>query len=230
MNVIKPKMKDTEHSDDFRTWIPSSFDSFMIELNSIINSCEGADPLPLFRGQTNYEWLLDSSFVRNCIKHIFNVPDYNSLKKEIRHSISFHRTIVSLILLKFGTVWKPSKELFEKEKSDCIDPWYELLKNLQQYPEKDYFVSGTFLLDWSISKDIALYFATYNGRREQRLISQGHGAVWVCDAVATGKTWQTKKLGNMLSLMSSEEFLNGNKTFPLLFHPQKQTYQPRSIY
>ena len=29
--------------------------------------------------------------------------------------------------------------------------------------------------------------------------------------------------------MNSEEFLNGNKTFPLLFHPPKQTFQPRSI-
>ena len=57
----------------------------------------------------------------------------------------------------------------------------------------------------------------------------GDGAVWICDAVATGKTLQTKKLGEILSLMSSGEFLDGNKTFPLLFHPPKQTFQPRSI-
>ena len=228
MRIIQPKLKSTDHSDDLREWVPSSFDSFLTELDHIINSCEGKDPVPLFRGQTNYEWLLDSIFVRNCIKHIFAISDYNELKNEIRHTVSFHRTITSLLLLKFGTVWKPSQESFEREKSDDIDPWFELLKNLQQYPEKDYFINGTFLVDWSRSKDIALYFATYTGKGVTRNASSGHGAVWIYDAAATGNILQTKKLGEILSLMSSEEFLNGNKTFPLLFHPPKQTFQPRS--
>ena len=103
------------------------------------------------------------------------------------------------------------------------------MKNLQQYPERDCFINGTFLVDWSCSKDIALYFATYRGKSESRSVSSGNGAVWICDATATGKTLQTKKLGEILSMMNSEEFLNGNETFPLLFHPHNQTYQPRSI-
>ncbi len=61
-----------------------------------------------------------------------------------------------------------------------------------------------------------------------RRICQDHGALWIYDAVATGKTLQTKQLGDILTMMSSEEFFNGNKTFPLLFHPPKQTYQPRA--
>ena len=229
MRIIQPKLKSTEHSDDLREWVPSSFDSFLIELDHIISSCDGEDPAPLFRGQTNYEWFVDSTFVRNCIQHIFTIPDYHKLKNEIRLTVSFHRTITSLHLLKFGTVWKPSQESFEREKYDDIDPWFELLKNLQQYPERDYFINGTFLVDWSRSKDIALYFATYRGKGETRSVSSGNGAVWIFDAVSTGKTLQTKKLGEILSLMSGEEFLNGNKTFPLLFHPPKQTFQPRSI-
>ena len=229
MRIIQPKLKSTEHSDDFREWVPSSFDAFLSELDHIISSCEGEDPAPLFRGQTDYEWFVDSMFVRNCIQHIFTISDYHKLKNEIRHTVSFHRTITSLLLLKFGTVWKPSQKSFEMEKHDGIDPWFELLKNLQQYPERDYFINGTFLIDCSRSKDIALYFATYSGKGEARVISSGHGALWICDAAATGKTLQTKKLGEILSLMSSEEFLTGNKTFPLLFHPPKQTFQPRSI-
>jgi hypothetical protein len=102
------------------------------------------------------------------------------------------------------------------------------MKTLQQYPEKDYFIHGTLLLDWSRSKDIALYFATYKGKSEKRTVSSGHGALWIYDAGATGKTRQTKKLGEILSLMNSEEFMSGKKTFPLLFHPPRQTYQPRS--
>ena len=229
MNLIKPKRKSTEHSPDYREWIPSSFESYLIEFEHIICSCEGDDPSLLFRGQTNYEWFVDSSFVRNCIQHIFDIQDYHILKREIRQTVSFHRTIASLILLKFGTVWKPSRESMERENIDDIDPWFELLKNLQQYPEKDYFINGTFLLDWSRSKEIALYFATYKGKGEARSVSSGHGAVWIYDAVATGKTLQTNKIGEILSLMRSEDFLNGNKTFPLLFYPPKQTFQTRSI-
>ena len=229
MKLIKPKLNSTVHSPDFREWVPSSFKSFLIELDHIINSCEGDDPAPLFRGQTNYEWFVDSTFVRNCIKKVFDLPDYYKLNKRIRRSVSFHRALTSLILLKFGTVGNPSKESFERERLDDIDPWFEWLKNLQQYPERDAFIKGTFLLDWSRTKDIAIYFATYSGKGETRAISSVHGALWICDAAATGKTLQTKKLGEILSLMSGEEFLNGNRTFPLLFHPPKQTFQPRSI-
>lgn len=55
MRIVQPKLKSTEHSDDLREWVPSSFDSFLIELDHIISSCEGKDPAPLFRGQTNYK-------------------------------------------------------------------------------------------------------------------------------------------------------------------------------
>ena len=187
MQLITPKQKSTIHSPDYREWRPSSFESFLIELDHIIKSCEGDDPAPLFRGQTNNEWFVDSTFVRNCIQKIFDIPDYHRLNKKLRQAVSFHRAITSLILLKFGTVGKPSKESFERERVDDIDPWFEWLKNLQQYPESDHFIKGTFLLDWSISKDIALYFATYSGKGDARSVSPGHGAVWVCDAAATGK-------------------------------------------
>jgi len=229
MDLIRPIFESTEHSPDFREWAPSSFEGFLEELEHITKSCEGHDPLPLFRGQANYEWLVDSTLVRNSIRQIFDVPDYHKLSKKIRQSVSFHRTMTSMVLLKFGTVWNPSQEAIDRERVDDIDPWFELLKNLQQYPEKDYFINGTFLLDWTRSKDIALYFATYHGKGNERAISPGHGALWVFDAVSTGKTLQTLKVKDILSLMGGAEFLNGNKTLPLLFHPAKQTFQPRSV-
>lgn len=228
MEQIKPKFESTDHSQDFREWCPSSFESFLAELNHIVDSCEGPDPEPLFRGQTNSEWHLDSTFVRCCIQHLFHISDHHTLPKEVRQSVAFHKTIASLFFLKFGTILKPSQEYFEREKDDGIDPWFELLKNLQQYPDRDRLINGTFLLDWSLSKDIALYFAVYKGKDEERQVSPGHGALWICDAVATGKTLQQKKLGDIIAMMKGDEFLNGNKTFPLLFYPPKQTFQPRS--
>lgn len=229
MRLISPKLKSTQHSDDLREWMPNAFDNFLIEIDHVINSCEGSNPAPLFRGHTNYEWLVDSTIVRNSIQHIFKISDYHKLSPKIRHTVSFHRALASIILLKFGTVSCTSKELIEREKSEGIDPWFEIMKHLQQYPEEDQFINGTFLLDWSLSKDIALYFATYQGKYKQRTISPNHGAVWIYDSVSTGKTLQIVKVGKILSLMSSEEFLNADKTFPLIIHPNPQTRQPRSI-
>ncbi len=132
MKIFQPKLKSTVYSDDLREWVPSSFESFLTELDYIISSCEGEDPVPLFRGQTNYEWFVDSTFVRNCIQHIFTISDYHKLNDEIRHTVSFHRAITSLLLLKFGTACKPSQELFEREKHDVTDPLFHPPKQTLQ--------------------------------------------------------------------------------------------------
>jgi hypothetical protein len=156
MKTIQPKLKTTEHSDDLREWFPSSFDSFLVELDHIISSCEGEDPTSLYRGQTNSEWFVDSTFVRNCIQHIFNISDYHKLTEQIRHTISFHKTIANLFLLKFGTVWKPSQEAFEREKSDGIDPWFELMKTSNNTQRK--ITSYMALFYWTgVVLKISLY-------------------------------------------------------------------------
>jgi hypothetical protein len=229
MKLIHPKIKSTGCSPDGRHWVPTSFRNFLVELDHAAAACEGADPATFFRGQSNYEWPLDSSFVRFAIPRLFGLSAYQMLSKSIRQSKEFHRTISSLLLLKFGTLSKPSDEAVNTEKSHNIDPWYEFLKNLQQYPEKDSFIKGTFLIDWTGKRDIALYFATFDGRGSSREITNMHGAVWVLDAVATGKTWQTNKLGELLQLMASPEHFNAEKTFPLIYHPKNQTHQPRAV-
>jgi hypothetical protein len=133
-------------------------------------------------------------------------------------------------LWQFQTNLKPSRELSELEKSDGADALYELMKNIQQYPERYSFKDGTFLIDWTLCKDIALYFATYKGRGKKRTVSDGHGAIWICDTGAIGNVLhRTKPLREILSLMNSEEFLEGNKPLPLIIHPAKQTPQLRAI-
>lgn len=229
MKPISPKIKSTGCSADGRHWVPTSFKNLLTELDHITASCEGANPATFYRGQSNYEWPLDSSFLRFAIPHLFGISNYLTLSKSIRQSKEFHRTISSLLLLKFGTLSKPSEEAISAEKSHDIDPWYEFLKNLQQYPEKDSFIRGTFLLDWTGNRDIALYFATYDGKGVNREVTTTHGTVWVLDAVATGRTWQMDKLGNLLHLMTSPEHCNAEKTFPLIYHPNNQTHQPRSV-
>ncbi|MDR4481793.1 MAG: hypothetical protein R3B95_00780 [Nitrospirales bacterium] len=227
MKIISPKLSSTQHSSDLRAWCPSSFESFLFEMDHIINSCEGKDPFPLFRGQINSGWFLDSKFLRFSIKRLFKLTNHHQLPEKMRQNISFHKVMTYLFLLK-GTIGKPSQELLEAEKVYAIDPWFEWFKHLQQYPENDRFINGTFLLDWTWSKNIGLYFATYEGRGRNRVVSSGDGALWIYDAVSTGQILQTKKLDEIMAMMENAEFLNGDKTFPLIFHPTTQIIQSRS--
>lgn len=229
MKRVDPAVKTTVCSPDLREWVPSSVDNFLRECDRIVKSAEAEDHLVLFRGQSDSEWLLDSTLVRDCMVRLFGFPRVPS---SIRQQVSFHRLIASLILMKFGTIWKPSKEAFEKEKSHGIDPWFELLKHVQQYPEKYEhinFAKGTFFLDWTIAQDIGLYFAVFDGPRGSQKIASSDGALWIYDSSATGNILQEEKLCKIMLLMSSGEYLNGDRTFPLMFHPMKQTKQYRAL-
>jgi len=123
--------------------------------------------------------------------------------------MDYHRVVLNILLLKFGVIVRPPHEHMSGH-----DAWHDLMRDLQQYPERDHHHSkGTFYLDWTRSSDIAIFFANLN--------RCGDGAVWVCDAAATGQTLQVKQLGEILDLMNKR----GNRCkpkapgCPLLFHP-----------
>lgn len=224
MRVISPLFDTTITSADGHEWLPVGFPAFLAELKHIIMACTGDDPAPLFRGQSDSTWLMDCTFVRNFVQKVFSLSNYQSLDRKIRQSGLFHKSVLSLLLLKFGVLSTPSQEAFTRAKSEDIDPWYEFLKHCQQYPEKypenDRFIHGTCLIDWTTSPDVALYFA--NDCRE------GAGAIWICDTVETGKTLQIKKLGEILELMHAKNLSDAPASVPLIFHPQLQTFQPRA--
>lgn len=103
--------------------------------------------------------------------------------KRIVESAACHLSLLNLYLLRFGVLAHPSAELQAAAHEHGLDPWFEFLKRLQQYPEEDgFFLKGTNLIDWTQSPDVALYFAN-----DMRI---GEGAIYVCDATATGKTLQ----------------------------------------
>ena len=189
MKISGPKLNSTICASNLRDWTPSSLSNLLKEIDYLARKCQENDSLILFRGQTNGEWPLDSTFVRNSITTLFEIKDYQILPPSIRHQVSFHRSIASLLLMKFDRIIKPSGEAFAKELSHGIDPYFELLKHVQQYPEtyqESPFIKGTNLIDWTGTLDIALYFATYKGKDSNKRISTGDGAIWVYDASSTG--------------------------------------------
>jgi len=222
MKKISPACSNTEVSPYGNEWRPGNFSDFIKESKHIISLCSGENPFPLFRGHANHSWKLDSTFVRNSIKHIFGFRNYQNLPEKVRCSIAFHKAINSLLLFNFGTLSWPTQELFDREKTKGHDPWFELMKNMQQYPEKyPNILKGTFLIDWTEDINVALYFANEN--------RTGHGSVWISDAVAMGKIRQVKKVREILDLMNTTDFFESSKTTPLMFHPQKQTGQARAV-
>jgi len=221
MKNIVPTCSDTIVNLETMEWIPNSFDSFLHELNYIVTSCKQSNSLALFRGHRKREWLLDSTFVRSFKTTLFGLPAGEKLSKRIVESVEFHPALLNLYLLKFGVLVRPSYELESIAVRDKVDAWFELMKKFQQYPEEDgFFLKGTNLLDWTQSPDVALYFANNN--------RNGEGAIYICDATATGKTLQVIPLGAILDKMS--ELGNAGKLLgaPLLFCPPKQIKSVRA--
>lgn len=214
---VTPILSNTAVNSSTQEWIPNSFDAFLQELNHIVNSCKRQNSLVLFRGYRRREWLLDSTFVRSLKTTLFQVPAETILSKRIADSTEFHSAALNLFLFKFGVLARPSKKLEEVAKQHDVDAWFEFMKRIQQYPmEEDgfFFLKGTNLLDWSRSPDVALYFANEDRTSD--------GAIYICDATATGKTLQTLQLGAILDKMSESGKLGVPLGIPLLFSPSRQ--------
>ena len=221
MIKIAPICQSTKLGFDPHVWIPASFENFLLELDHIATSCSGNDPLPLFRGQADRAWLLDSTFVRTCKKRLFDVPAHSKISDSVRQPIVYHMVLLNLLLLKFGVLVQPSQQLKHLENEHGIDAWFELLRKCQQYPADDHpQFKGTFVLDWTRSQDVALFFAN-----KDRI---GDGAIWICDAVATGKSLQTIKVESILDLMHEKGNAGNALGVPLIFSPKKQIKQERA--
>lgn len=202
-------------------WLPSSFDGFISELETIKRAIAEAGSLPLYRGHRRREWRLDSTFARSAKAMLFAMQSDEGYTPRLVQSDDLNAALSSLLLLKFGTVLEPSAELMAAADEQGLDAWFELMKRYQQYPEEDTPVlKGTNFLDWSQSSDVALYFA--NEDRE------GPGALFVCDATATGKTLQILPVVEILRKVREQLMRGESSGAPRMFSPPRQIANQRA--
>lgn len=206
-------------------WKPDSFENCLRELKHAAAVLSRSNHLILYRGQRDRSWLIDSTIARSLKKNWLRTPLGHQFDKRAKNSFELHRLLASAVLWKFGHAMGPNPELFALEQQDQeIDPWFELMKRLQQYPDKEPDwdgLPGTPLVDWSSSPDIGLFFAN-----RHRTSSQS-GAVFIVDATEIGPIQMKRKVAEILQLL--EKHLHDRSPgLPLLFCPPKQTLMLRA--
>lgn len=232
MKDLKPLLPSTTFGATAWEWVPSDWPSFLRELEGIVEHGRRLDHLLLFRGQRQRAWLLDSTFARECKTHLFRIDQRERLSRVVEVTIEHRQLVTQRLLFKFGIATRPSPELFGLETANGIDPWFEWMKRLQQYPDLDKphpqlgfgerYLPGTFVMDWTQNPNVALYFANGSTR-------SGDGALWVVDATATGKTLhRDRSVRWMLDQMEAASQGNDSLGVPLIFHPRAQINYPRA--
>lgn len=222
MKNILPSCDTTYISKDPHIWIIDRFENFIKEKEHLLSSIykEHTDPLVLYRGQREAQWVLDSKFARSCKKLLFGENAEKQINPIIKESVEYHQVLFSLLLFKMK-IYPPSKELEELALLHRgIDPLFELHRNIQQHPDTDRPPSlmGSPLMDWTTDIDVALYFLN-----DQR---RGDGALYIFNGTATGKT-----LHNSYDMIIDTmiKATNEGKAFgcPLFIHPGEQTADER---
>lgn len=221
MKSPAPILRNTRANPHTKEWLPVSLDAFFTEIEALKRAAKDAKALLLFRGQRRREWRLDSTFARSVKSLLFGVKPEEGYSERFRHSGDLNAALSSLLLLKFGTLLEPSAELQSVEAQHGVDAWFELMKRHQQYPEEDApALPGTNFLDWSQSSDVGLFFAN-DGR-------DGQGALFICDATATGKTLQVLPVIQILHKVREQLMQGRVNGSPLLFSPPRQLANQRA--
>lgn len=207
-------------------WRPADFNSFMTELDGICDAGRQSNHYLLYRGHRDYRWFLDSTFVRFVKENIFGIPGSLRQRKQYRYSYEYLYLLTHLFLYKFGTHTRPSRQLRNiVTKIPELDSWFEFMKHIQQYAETDIGpMKGSFLIDWTQTPEIAIYFANENNKDHDI-----EGAIWIFDATATGSVLhQDMKVFEIMNLV--QESVQNFKApgLPLIFCPRKQIQCERS--
>lgn len=221
MRAVKPSSTRT-HIVEKGVWLSESLEAVLAEIEALKRRAKDEKRLLIYRGHCRREWRLDTTFVRSIKSCLFGMKAHDGFPPRLRDSGDLNSALTSLLLLKFGSLIERSAGLKTVESDRGVDGWFELMKRYQQYPDEDPLVGlpGTNFLDWSQSSDVALFF----GNDERN----GDGALFVCDATATGKTLQVLPVVEVLNKLREQCMRGQPGGLPLLFHPPHQIANKRA--
>lgn len=220
---IRPISRNTKILNETE-WRPANFVKFLEELENLSSCCATANHLALYRGHRDSKWLLDSTFARSAKKMIMDQLQCDPIPDHIKCSPEYNQILSGMFMLKFGQCTRPSAQLYEQEKMHNVDPWFEWMKRIQQYPEEDKGpIPGSFLVDWTQTPELAIFFANAERSPNQE------GAVWIFDADMTGNiVHRDMKVDELLKLYEAAVSNNKPGGLPLLFCPHKQIAYQRA--
>lgn len=185
---IRPCCQKTQVGADAHEWRPASFPDLLKELQHLGSAAEG----PRYRGQSNAVYSLDSTLARSIQEVLLRTPYWSADPYDrerfdaLRDSLEMMWLAQGVVQLKFGGLMGIPQELSEAVSANPgIDPYFELMKGIQQYPEWDGWIKGSPLLDWSVNPHVGLYFSATN--HDGSVPVDRDGALWICDARAMGK-------------------------------------------
>lgn len=184
------------------------------------------DSVLLYRGQPVSNWTLDSKFSRELLRTDGAWERALLKQKDLHQTPDGYHFGLKHFFKKFGTDIKISPIGRLSEIIYDIDPWFEIMKKYQQYPESDSVrPRGTNLVDWTTSFSVALFFGA--GGYSTNKHTDDDGSIWILDATNWGPYLVNNERLNAIFKKVLEK--NGeDAVLPFIFCPRKQKSMPRA--
>lgn len=218
---LDPQAGDTEVLEPF-TWKVGSLTGLLKEINGL----KGIEERPLWRGHEHSTWQLDSTMARWVRQNLRN-RTLSSLVEKTSFESAFG-DYSRFALFKFKHVLKPSSQFLAICKKKKLDPHFEVIKNLQQFPEiySDWIVqSGTPMQDWTENPNAALFFVVSNSTGAP--LVNGQGAVFAFLKSRSGNTWIKGPVSDLFEEWERAVDEGRRPGTPLIVCPEKQMAEDR---
>ena len=218
---ILPAADDTERLEQY-TWRVQTLAGLLAEVEAL-NKAEEA---PFWRGHAESTWTLDSTMARWVQRNLMN-KSFSSIVERQNEKTVF-RDFSRFALFKFRHVLNPSKDFLAVCEQKKLDAHFEVIKNLQQFPEiySPWIVeSGTPMLDWSQDPLVGLFFAISNSRGDA-LVS-GQGALFVYLKSRSGNVLIKRPVSELFNAWESAIDRDERPGMPLIVCPDKQMDEER---